>query len=312
MVTVTSTIADARGHPVASSAAVTNIGAGGMAGLSQTLTVATPRLWDGLRDPYLYKVWTVVSTNGVVTDVQEEPFGIRFFKVTANDGFYLNGRYMDLHGVSLHQDVLNRGWAVSPADVRQDFAVIHDLGANTVRVIHYQHDQLSYQIADQMGLVVWAELAVIDGISATAAFDQNARQNYNHPSIFFWSLSNELQAHKGPDPVPLMRQLDALAHHEDGTRPTTVALCCLQNAHPMITVSDAVGFNAYFGWYYGSYREIGPWLDAMHRAHPSLKMALSRLGGHYPLRCPLTVSACGSCCASGCFPDQPCRIRIRP
>lgn len=283
---VTATIVTAKGQAVATGDTSITVPADSAATSTQTLTVLGPRLWDGLRDPYLYTVWIVVRSAGSVTDSVAQPFGIRFFKLTANRGFFLNGHYLDLYGVSLHQDLLNKGWALSPADVRHDFAVIHDLDANAVRMVHYQHDQLSYDLADRMGLVVWAELAVINRVAASAAFTASAkqqlieliRQNYNHPSIFFWSMSNEVQLGPGPNPAPLMQSLNAQAHAEDPSRLTTMALCCVTNPHPLVGITDAVGFNTYFGWYYGSYGQIGPWLDAMHKAHPTIPIALSEFG----------------------------------
>ncbi|HEV3312543.1 MAG TPA: glycoside hydrolase family 2 TIM barrel-domain containing protein [Chloroflexota bacterium] len=283
---VTATIVTAKGRAVATGSAPVTVPANSGTMSTQSLAISKPHLWDGLRDPYLYTLWVVVRSGARVTDAVAQPFGIRFFKLTTNRGFFLNGHYLDLHGVSLHQDVLNKGWALSPADIKHDFAIIHDLGADAVRMVHYQHDQLSYDLADRMGLVVWAELAVINRVAASAAFTASARQqlielirqNYNHPSIFFWSLSNEVQLGPGPNPAPLMKNLNSLAHIEDPSRLTTMALCCVTNPHPMVGITDAVGFNAYFGWYDGTYGQFGPWLDAMHKAHPTIPIALSEFG----------------------------------
>jgi beta-galactosidase len=289
---------------------------GSVAVLQANLNVANPRLWQGVRDPYLYRtVVTLRSMKGAVLDRLTQPLGLRTLRFDPNEGFFLNGEHQYLKGVALHQDRADKGWAVSDADQEEDFAILADLGANAVRLAHYQHDQRSYELADAAGIVVWAEIPLVnavsyDGSPANAALSANARQqlleliqqNRNHPSVALWSIANEidLTATKtgGPSkPGSLLRSLNALAKSQDPDRPSTFADCCeVAPAHAadgapsgsgapgvapreaIVGIADTVGYNRYFGWYTGHFGDFGPMLDQAHERHPQLPIAVSEYG----------------------------------
>lgn len=212
----------------------------------------------------------------------DQPLGFRYFNVDANTGFYLNGKHLDLHGVNRHQDRLNKGWGIGPAEHLEDFNLIKEMGANGIRLAHYQHAEYFYQLCDSNGMIIWAEFPYVNNATISTAFYDNAkqqlieliRQNYNHPSIFFWGVGNELAG--SPDPNPLMTQLNDLGHSEDPTRLTTYASNVTESAQSWHT--DVTGFNRYDGWYSGSYNAFSTWADTTHTNHPSSKLGVSEYG----------------------------------
>ena len=251
-----------------------------------TLAIASPHLWDGVRDPYLYALDVEVTSGGHVVDAVTEPLGLRRIELDATGGFSLNGAALNLHGVNRHQDRQDKGWALSPRDHDEDMALIREVGANAVRLAHYQHSQYFYDLCDRYGLVVWAEIPVINSAGA-GPFVDNAkqqlseliRQSGNHPSIVTWSVANELQNDKSDADavVPLVRALDELAHREDPSRPT--ALATFYGAtDPSASITDLVGFNRYDGWYVNTIEAFAPGLDAMRARRPQLRMAVSEYG----------------------------------
>jgi len=253
---------------------------------SLPLQVASPHLWDGVRDPYLYALDVEVTSGGHVVDAATEPLGLRFYDFDAQTGFSLNGAPLNLHGVNRHQDREDKGWALSPRDQDEDMALIRELGANAVRLAHYQHSQYFYDLCDRYGLVVWAEIPVVNS-AGTGPFVDNAkqqlseliRQSGNHPSIVTWSVANELQRDKSDAgaALPLIEALAALAHEEDSTRPATLATF-YASTDPSAALTDLVGFNRYDGWYVNTMAAFAPGLDRMHAQSPQLKLAVSEYG----------------------------------
>ena len=303
-VQVEAKIEDAAGKVVASVTNPARLPAGGarrgaQPDTSVTLQVPKPHLWQGTKDPYLYHVVvTLHSSNGAVIDSVTQPLGLRTLAFDPNKGFFLNGEHIFLHGASMHQDRPVKGWAISAADQEQDLDYLLDMGGNAVRFAHYQHDQRSYEVTDERGIVAWAEIPLVNQVSfddtpANAAFSANAtqqlveliRQNYNHPSIAVWSIGNEVdlrQKHPvGPAKAsPLLGSLNRLAKAEDPGRFTTLADCC-ESAPPsesVVGITDVVGYNRYFGWYTGTFADFGPMLDAAHQRHPNVPMAISEYG----------------------------------
>jgi beta-galactosidase len=259
------------------------LAAGAAATVPLVAKVTAPHLWNGRLDPYVYTAHVELREAGAVRDLVSEPLGFRSFSVDANEGFRLNGQPYDLHGANRHQDWWNDGWAIGRAQHQEDMDLLLEMGATTVRLCHYQHAREFHHLADRSGLVVWSELGLVNGISTSAAFTASARQqltelirqNFNHPSIVFWSLSNELLG--GPDYVPLTTELNALAHQEDPGRLTTLATNNPEGA-PITHVPDAIAYNRYYGWYYGKSEEIAAWLDKLHQSFPAHKLALSEYG----------------------------------
>jgi beta-galactosidase len=266
------------------------------------LALSSPHLWQGTRDPYLYQtIVTLRSAKGDVLDRVVQPLGLRTLKFDPNQGFFLNGEHQYLKGASMHQDRPVKGWAISKDDQVEDFDILSDIGATAVRLAHYQHDQASYELADARGIVVWAEVPLVnkvsyDGSSANSAFAANARQqlielirqNRNHPSVALWSIANEIDLTvtqiEGPSkPATLLRSLDLLAKTEDPVRATTFADCCETNSgasrrEPIVGIADTIGYNRYFGWYVGRFADLGTMLDEAHARHPQTPMSVSEYG----------------------------------
>jgi beta-galactosidase len=229
-----------------------------------------PHLWNGRKDPYLYSASAELrGEEGIVLDRIGQPLGLRFYRVDPQKGFFLNGEPYHLHGVNRHQDRPDKGWAISEADMREDLDLINELGATVVRCAHYQHSEYFYSLCDSAGILVWAELPQVDEIAPGAQFAETSRgqlldlirQNINHPSIFVWSLFNELWPGR-PDPHRELQDLVIVAHGEDPSRPTIAATSHEQYSQ-MNKIPDLLGWNMYPGWYggWGSLEDFGRLLD---------------------------------------------------
>ncbi|MEU8789673.1 glycoside hydrolase family 2 TIM barrel-domain containing protein [Streptomyces sp. NPDC048643] len=280
-------ITDAAGTIVADRSSTSQrIGPNSGLDVDQTLTIANPRRWNGLADPYLYSAHVEIrdATAGTVTDVVTEPLGLRSFGLDSTSGFTLNGKHLSLHGVNLHQDRADRGWAESDADHTQDFALIKEIGATAVRMAHYQHDQKDYSLADAAGVVVWAEIPLVDAITDSNAFTDSTtyqlreliRQNYNHPSIVFWGIGNEQRTDNAAT-NELLEGLAAIVRSEDPDRISTYANNLGDDAE-VGGHADTTAYNKYFGWYGGSYNDLGGWADNLHRTEPERTFAVSEFG----------------------------------
>lgn len=284
-ITVRSLLLDAAGNVVTSAISSGIVQPGATMSLVQLQKIARPQLWNGRSDPYEYSVSIEVMDAAGIRDVVTQPVGFRFYSVDPNLGFFLNGHPYDLHGVDMHQDWINEGWAVSPAQRATDVALVEELGATVVRLSHYPYDQQIYDAFDRDGIVVWSEIPDVTYITPTAAFtadiEQQLRemilQNLNHPSVFFWGMFNELQPSRAADPNPLIGQLVALAHRLDPTRPTTAATN-IAPGNPLNFHTDVIGFNVYSGWYSGTFGDFGRYIDSIHRTYPTRDIGLSEYG----------------------------------
>lgn len=247
-----------------------------------------PHLWNGTKDPYLYEMTAELIKNGSVIDTVTQKYGIRSFSVDPEKGFFLNGKSYPLHGVSRHQDRLDKGWAISKDDHKQDMELIKEIGANTIRLAHYQHDQYFYDLCDESGMIVWAEIPFISVFMDTPAAKLNTisqmreliLQNYNHPSIICWGIANEITI--GDTTNSLIENLNALndlCHELDKTRLTTMAnLTMVEMDSPLNKITDILSYNHYFGWYMGSVEDNGPWLDEFHKLNPEICLGISEYG----------------------------------
>ena len=255
--------------------------------VEQHLTVPHPHLWNGRADPFEYPARVTVSDGGRLIDAVEQGVGLRSFRVDPNRGFFLNGHPYRLYGVNRHQDHLDEGWAVSSDDERLDAANIMDLGCTGVRLSHYQQSPSFYDLMDQGGIVVWAEIPLVNQVTDSPAFGDNAeqqlrelvKQNYNHPSICFWGLFNELSGGKAePAQLALVRRLNGAAHRLDPTRLTTGA--SNRDLHDgLAMIPDLTAYNRYPGWYG---QHAGDWpkmLAEFRRVHPDRCVGVSEYGG---------------------------------
>ncbi|HEY9165754.1 MAG TPA: glycoside hydrolase family 2 TIM barrel-domain containing protein [Candidatus Kryptonia bacterium] len=283
-VSVRTLIYDLKNDVVEDASANAEIPGGSAAATVQKFTIDNPHLWNGRIDPYVYRVVVSVQRGKEILDQTEQPLGLRYYKVDPEKGFFLNGRQYDLHGFCLHEDKENEGRAITNADRKQEMDYMLDIGATVVRMSHYQHGSEMYRLCDKYGIVVWTEIPLINHIDSSKAFADNCeqqlieliRQNYNHPSIFFWGIFNEILNVKGPDPTALVKSLNELAKKEDPTRPSTSA--ANMNDFPSAFVTDVLGLNKYFGWYDGKVQDLGPYLDDWHKKHPDRAIGISEYG----------------------------------
>lgn len=246
-------------------------------------TLENARLWNGLDDPYLYTV-TASLDNG---ETQSARFGCRKFEIDPQEGFFLNGRFYPLRGVSRHQDRKGVGVAITKEMMEEDLALILEMGANTIRLAHYQHAQAFYDLCDEKGLVIWAEIPYItmhmhNGRANTLTqMEELIVQNYNHPCIAVWGLSNEITA-ASPVNEELLenhRALNDLAHRLDPTRPTTMAnVFMLEITSPILEIPDVNSYNLYFGWYLGELDQNDDFFDEYHAKYPDRCIGFSEYG----------------------------------
>ncbi len=274
--TVQITLSDAQEQPVATGT-----------GTDLTLTIPQVHLWDGLDDPYLYTCTAVLSKNGVPVDQVQTSFGVRSFRMDPKEGFFLNGRSYPLHGVSRHQDRKGIGNALHKEHHDEDMALIRELGANTIRLAHYQHDQYFYDLCDQYGMIVWAEIPYIsehmpNGRENTVSqMKELIVQNYNHPSIVTWGLSNEItiSTRNTRDMLDNHRMLNDLVHQMDPTRPTSLACYAVCGPFNKVAhISDIVSWNLYLGWYVPGLFLNDLWIDFFHWKYPNRCLGYSEYG----------------------------------
>lgn len=252
-----------------------------------TLSVPSPHLWNGRKDPYLYYIKAELLKGEERLDEVGSEIGFRSFRIDPERGFILNGEEYPLRGVSRHQDRKDKGNAISKEDHEEDMALIMEVGANTIRLAHYQHDQYFYHLCDKNGIVVWAEMPYISqhmsqGRENTISqMKELITQNYNHPSIVVWGLSNEITMGnpKDPDMLENHRILNDLCHTMDKTRLTTSAMLTVCGIdEEIVHISDVVSYNHYFGWYGGEVSMNGPWFDAFHKKYPNKPIGCSEYG----------------------------------
>ena len=250
---------------------------------SAVFTLENVHLWDGIEDPYLYTV-TASLDSGDSISVR---YGCRTIGFDADKGFLLNGRVYRLCGAARHQDRQGLGSALTDAEHEEDLALLREMGANTVRLAHYQHAQHFYDLCDEYGLIVWAEIPYItkhmeNGRANTVSqMTELVVQNYNHPSIVCWGLSNEITASGGvtPDMVENHKVLNDLCHKLDATRPTTMAHAfMLDMDDPFVMASDIRSYNLYYGWYLGELEQNDQFFDEFHQKHPDVVIGLSEYG----------------------------------
>ncbi len=250
-------------------------------------TIENAHLWQGRKDPYLYIAHIHLLDGDKIIDNVSVRFGCRYFEIDPENGFILNGKEYPLRGVSRHQDRWGYGNALLPEHHEEDIDLIMEVGATTIRLAHYQHDQYFYDLCDEKGLVIWAEIPYISKHMPTGRDNTISQmkelivQNYNHPSIVVWGLSNEItmQGDSDPDLLENHNILNDLVHEMDKTRKTVVAavsMCDIDS--PYIQIPDAVSYNHYFGWYGGDTSVNGPWFDNFHKKYPNIPIGCSEYG----------------------------------
>lgn len=253
---------------------------------SVSIDINNVHLWDGRKDPYLYTAEVKLAEDGKVLDNVSTRFGCRTFKIDPERGFILNGREYPLRGVSRHQDRWGFGNALLPEHHEEDIELIYEMGATTIRLAHYQHDQYFYDLCDEKGLVIWAEIPYISkhmpsGRENTISqMKELVTQNYNHPCIVVWGLSNEITMNgSDEDLIENHKLLNDLVHDMDKTRLTTMACVSMCDMNdPYVQIPDVVSYNHYFGWYGGDTSMNGPWFDSFHAKFPDIPVGISEYG----------------------------------
>ena len=278
--TVMYSIEDAYGNEVASAVR-------GSAETEVTIYVPDAQLWS-MDEPNLYTVTATLQRNNEAVDEIYTNVGVRSFKVTPDEGFSINGVPTPLRGVSRHQDRVFEGNALTTEEHYEDAMLIKELGANTIRLAHYQHSQDFYDACDEIGFAVWAEIPFISvfkkGEGAHTHVMEEMKeliiQNYNHPSIMFWGISNEiLIGGISQELVDTHHDLEKLCKELDPTRLTTIAHVSTTPVNgPMHRITDLESYNHYFGWYGGKMEQNGPWLDKFHEEHPDICIGISEYG----------------------------------
>ena len=256
-------------------------------GTDVTLTIPNVHLWDGVKDPYLYSCEADLTVDGKAVDQVTSTFGVRSFHVDPDKGFFLNGRPYPLHGVSRHQDWKGIGNAITKEHHDKDMELIREMGVNTIRLAHYQHDQYFYDLCDKYGMVVWAEIPYIsehmpNGRENTITqMKELIVQNYNHPCIVTWGLSNEItiSTKDKKDMLDNHHVLNDLVHKMDPTRPTTLACYAMCGPFNKVAhISDLVSWNLYLGWYVPGLFLNDLWIDFFHWKYPKRPLGYSEYG----------------------------------
>ena len=253
---------------------------------SGTISISDVHLWDGINDPYLYEAKAELMKDGKPIDQVKSSFGCRTFSFDKDHGFFLNGRSYPLRGVSRHQDRRGVGNAISKEMMQEDMELIKEIGANTIRLAHYQHDQHFYDLCDEYGMVVWAEIPYItmhmpNGRENTISqLTELITQNYNHPCIICWGLSNEISvAGITEDLMENHRILNDLAHSMDPTRVTAMAHAFMLDINdPLVFLPDVMSYNLYYGWYLGELTLNDEWFDTFHEKYPDKIVGMAEYG----------------------------------
>lgn len=311
-ITLTSRLVDDKGTTVATSRQRAVAPPGAMVEAAQTLHMQGARLWQGVDDPYLYRlVVEARDRRGSLLDRVEQNIGIRQTSFDPAKGFFLNGKPYKVRGVGYHQDREDKAWAITPEDVAEDVRILREMGATSIRLTHYQHGQPIHDIADREGLLLWDEVPLVsswtlgEATEASPALRDNARQqltelirqNQNHPSSIVWGIANEVDfgnslpvfltgsSKTPPDPLPLLNELQSHAKALDPSRPTALATCCEgrlfgSNVEVPTTapVADLGGANRYFGWYYGKPHELTDHLANLRLKRQDQPLAITEYG----------------------------------
>jgi len=309
-VTVVASLLDDTGAVVGSWREEAAIAPGATREIAGSMQVSSPRLWDGLADPFLHTLrFDLLAEDGSVVDSIDQAFGIREMEFDPERGFLLNGKPYRLVGAGFHQDTEASDWAVSRDEVDESLRIMLDMGANSLRLSHYQHGSPVHELADRYGIVLWSEIGLVtawtnarDQVEAPQGIVANARQqlldlvhqNYNHASVAAWGIANEVDFGPGrpdflgrppevvADPMPLLNELADLSRELDPFRPVVLANCCEERGMvdvPVVAEAvDAVGANRYYGWYYGEPGQLGEHLDGLRLKHPDIPLSVSEYG----------------------------------
>lgn len=319
--TLKSSVLDASGNVVASAK---NAATG--ESVKQPFRIVKPTLWNGKKNPYLYTVIAELYENDRLIDRVEQKTGFRYFAVDADKGFFLNGEYLDLYGFCRHEDVEGKGSALVREDYELDMDMINEVGATAMRLAHYPHAETMYDLCDENGIILWTEIPFVgpggygftgylnnEGLKANArqALKELVYQKYNHPSICFWGVFNEILVDEGvkfkayDDPIPFTRELNELFKELDPSRLTALATCVDQAYY--LDCADLIGWNKYFGWYSDAAPAAGKFFDVMKSTSNNKPVGVSEYGAgasvhHHQWPLDAKDKTAGSSIVDGNFP----------
>ena len=255
---------------------------------SMDISVDSPHLWNGVKDPYLYQAVVTIETNGKIIEERNIPFGFRNIQITPNHGCFLNGEPIKIRGVARHQDFDDLGYAITKKEMDIDMNLIQELGANSVRLSHYQHDDYFYKLCDEKGILVWAEVPFISTPpTSEAAFlnikeqmERLIKQCYNHCSIYCWGVQNELSVTGENEALyDYVKELEQYVKSLDSTRYTAEAnIYSVKNTSLLNQLTDIVGYNLYYGWYYKTIPDLQIRLDEFHTDCPDIPVLVTEYG----------------------------------
>ena len=265
--------------------------------VNQPFEIDKPQLWNGKKNPYLYNVAVELYDGTVLKDKVVQRTGFRYFKVEPDKGFFLNGKYLNLYGFCRHEDVTGRGSALLPEDYRMDMELIKEVGATAMRLAHYPHAEPMYDLSDENGIVLWTEIPMCGpggqsytGYVGTEGYKNNARQvlkelvyqKFNHPSICFWGICNEILVNDGKkfeeydNPIPFIKELNSLYKSLDPSRLTALATCVEQSYY--LGTSDLIAWNKYFGWYKDAAPSASKFFDDCYKSAKGIPVGVSEYG----------------------------------
>lgn len=279
-------ILDASGRTVATQRSPLTLAPGARGKAEQRFTLKAPKLWEGRKSPYLYRVASEIVSGGQPIDSQAAPLGVRTVAVKPDGTFLLNGKPYRLHGVNLQMPTrYGRGPVVTQAEIDEDLQLMFDMGVTAIRLAHMQHPQRVYDRADELGILLLTEVPLIDDHDQSDAFRENLVQQMreliaqtgNNPSVALWGIGNEIRKSDAAS-NRILAELNGTAKTLDPLRPTTYAHCCLDDSDPIAQHSDTVSYNRYFGWYWTKSEDIGPWADELHAKLPNRPIGVSEYG----------------------------------
>jgi len=278
-------IRDFEGKVVQTEKQAVKISPQGVTYVTQDIKMKSPRLWDGVRDPYLYSLTAKLMVQGKEMDAVKQPLGVRKVELIAGKGVFLNGKQYPMFGVCRHQDREGFGSALSFEQHKEDFAFMKEMGVTTLRLAHYQQSPEVYALADTVGFLTWAEIPFVNRVSyyendnAKQQMHELVKQNFNHPSIYIWGVHNEVYSKTADEQVPVLsRELNDIAKTLDPDR-YTVAVTGYNVVDRQENLStDVQGINHYFGWYGGKIEDLKPWAEKVQQNFPDYKVILSEYG----------------------------------
>ena len=261
--------------------------------------IERPDLWSP-ETPSLYLVKTTLvdPKSGKLLDEKNHKVGFRWFTFDGSKGFFLNGKSYKLRGLNRHQDQAPAGVALDDEAHRRDIFLMKELGCNFIRISHFPQDDAILEMCDELGLLAWEEIPIINIVPNTPGYDDNCeynlremiRQHYNHSSVITWGYMNEilLTAPSIGKPewlackertVNLAQRLEAVLKEEDPGRASVMAFN-MTNLYNEIGLNlvDVVGWNLYHGWYVDKLKDFNAWCEDQHRRYPDQPMIISEWG----------------------------------